>query len=41
VTEDRHAHRGPCGGHKAILAIVLTLFYALPRYAIDCLRGNP
>ena len=25
----------------APLAILLTLFYALPRYAIDCLRGKP
>ena len=38
----RHPLGRRCGDKRMLLAAaVLTLFYALPRYAIDCLRGNP
>jgi len=38
----RHPLGRTCGDKKKLLAaVVLTLFYALPRYAIDCMRGNP
>jgi hypothetical protein len=36
-----NAGRKTCGDPDAIfIALLLTLFYALPRYAFDCLRGR-
>lgn len=41
VSDDRDYHNlKPCGNFLP-LAILLTLFYALPRYAYDCWRGRP
>lgn len=37
MTEDRQAVRGPCP-HYLPLAILLTLFYGLPRMAFDSWR---
>lgn len=45
VVSERDSGRHPLGrrcGDKRILllALLMTLFYALPRYAFDCLRGR-
>jgi hypothetical protein len=38
----RHPLGRTCRDPKNLLfAAVLTLFYALPRYAFDCMRGRP
>lgn len=37
----RHPLGRRCGEKRTLLLVLLmTLFYALPRYALDCLRGR-